>query len=190
MVTADELQIQALTSAAADDAAITSAVTDLINEVYLPAEKGLWLDDATRTDVEEVTELIRAEEIVVARLSGEIVGCVRVQQLDDDTSEFGMLAAAPGHRGVGIGRELVRFAERNSLEMGRGTMQLELLVPREWSHPSKVFLADWYGRIGYQVVRTGTIDEAYPKLAPLLATPCDFLIYLKDLKTGKERLTG
>jgi hypothetical protein len=42
------------------------------------------------------------------------------------------------------------------------------------------------GTIGYRVARTGTIDEAYPALAPLLATPCDFVIYRKDLSTAGE----
>ena len=54
-------------------------------------------------------------------------------------------------------------------------------MPRTWSHPSKVFLASWYGRIGYTIARKGTIDEAYPHLAPLLATACDFVVYHKDL---------
>jgi hypothetical protein len=35
--------------------------------------------------------------------------------------------------------------------------------------------------IGHRVTRTATIDEAYPALAPLLATPCDFVIYHKRL---------
>ena len=48
--------------------------------------------------------------------------------------------------------------------------------------PSKVFLATWYGRLGYRLVRTGIIEEAYPHLAPLLATPCDFEVYHKDLR--------
>ena len=61
-------------------------------------------------------------------------------------------------------------------------MQLELLLPREWQHPSKEFLKAWYGRIGYQLIRTTTIDEAHPHLAPLLATPCDFAIYEKPLQ--------
>jgi hypothetical protein len=68
-------------------------------------------------------------------------------------------------------------------------MQLELLVPRGWTHPvprgwthpTKVFLAAWYTRIGYRIARKGAIDEAYPALAPLLATPCDFVIYHKRL---------
>lgn len=31
------------------------------------------------------------------------------------------------------------------------------------------------------IARTGTIDEQYPEPAPLLATPCNFVIYRKDL---------
>jgi hypothetical protein len=56
-----------------------------------------------------------------------------------------------------------------------------VLVPRDWTHPVKEFLAGWYSRIGYRVVRTGSLDEAYPALVPLLATQCDFVIYHKDL---------
>jgi GNAT superfamily N-acetyltransferase len=156
-------------------------ITDLTNEVYAVAEDGLWTEDATRTTVDEVAELTRAGEMVVARLDGRVVGSVRVQHLDERTGEFGMLVADPGHRGIGIGRELIRFAERECRAAGLGTMQLELLVPRDWTHPTKEFLDAWYTRIGYRVVRTGTIDEAYPDLAPLLATPCDFLIYRKEL---------
>ena len=51
---------------------------------------------------------------------------------------------AAGHRGLGVGRELVRFAERKCGRDGLVSMQLELLVPRNWSHPVKEFLAAWY----------------------------------------------
>ena len=170
----------------ADDPRVVAEITQLVNEVYAVAEKGLWVDDAARTTLDEVAGLIRAGEITVARVDGTTVGCIRIQRLDDDTSEFGMLAAAPDQRGIGVGRRLVEFAERGSLETGRDTMQLELLVPRAWAHPAKEFLAGWYGRIGYAVTRTGTIDESYPHLAPLLATACDFVIYRKDLGMSDE----
>jgi hypothetical protein len=39
----------------------------------------------------------------------------------------------------------------------------------------------WYERTGYRHVRTGALDEAHPALAPLLATPCDYVVYRKDL---------
>ncbi len=60
-------------------------------------------------------------------------------------------------------------------------VQLELLVPRQWRHPSQEFLRAWYGRLGYRLVRTTTLDEDYPHLAPLLATACDLEIHEKPL---------
>jgi GNAT superfamily N-acetyltransferase len=180
------LEVQMLPAAASNDATLMERVTDLINEVYAVAEDGLWVEGATRTTVDEVAELTRTGQIAVARLGVLVVGCIRVQRLDEETGEFGILAADPAHRGVGVGRELVRFAERRCRAAGLRTMQLELLVPREWTHPTKEFLDGWYTRIGYRVARTGTIDEAYPALAPLLATPCDFVIYQKDLAADLE----
>jgi GNAT superfamily N-acetyltransferase len=179
--TSARLEVQLLPAAASDDAALIKRITDLINDVYAVAEDGLWVDGATRTTVDEVAELSRAGQIAVVRLRGRIVGCIRVQRLDEVAGEFGMLAVDRAHRGVGLGRELVRFAERKCRADGLRIMQLELLVPRHWTHPTKDFLDAWYTRIGYRVARTGTIDEAYPALAPLLATPCDVVIYQKDL---------
>jgi GNAT superfamily N-acetyltransferase len=164
----------------ADDA-IAADVTHLVNRVYATAEEGLWRPGTDRTTLAEVTELILLGELAVARLDGRIVGAVRIQRLDDEIGEFGMLAADPDHRGIGIGRRLVDFAERRTAERGLRTMRLELLVPQTWTHPTKKFLHDWYTRIGYRVVRMGSIEEQYPKLAPLLATPCDFVIYDKNL---------
>jgi GNAT superfamily N-acetyltransferase len=174
-----ELQIRPLP--AGDDDAV-SAVVRMINEVYAGAEKGLWADGASRTSAAEVAGLVRDGELVAAWLDGRLVGCVRVRRVDDETSEFGMLAADSRHRGVGVGRELVAFAERWSRDAGRDTMRLELLVPREWAHPDKEFLAAWYGRLGYRVIGASAVEDSHPDLAPLLATPCDFLVYQKDLR--------
>ena len=60
-------------------------------------------------------------------------------------------------------------------------MQLELLVPTTWSHPNKVFLHDWYTRLGYRPVRTTKLGESYPHLEARLATPCALAIYHKPL---------
>ncbi|HEY3708885.1 MAG TPA: GNAT family N-acetyltransferase [Amycolatopsis sp.] len=174
-------EIELLPPSAAEDEGLVGAVTALVNEVYAIAEKGLWAGQADRTTAAEVTGLVRAGEIAVARLGGRIVGSVRIHRLEDGAGEFGLLAAAPDVRGAGIGRALVRFAEQSCHAGKCAEMQLELLVPRGWTHPSKEFLAGWYGRLGYRVVATSTIEQAYPHLAPLLATPCDFLVYRKDL---------
>jgi GNAT superfamily N-acetyltransferase len=162
-------------------------ITDLVNRVYAVAEEGLWVPGAARTTIAEMAQLIADGHIAVARQDGQIVGAVRIQQLAARTGEFGMLVADPDRRGEGIGRELVAFAEETSRRRGLVVMQLELLVPREWTHPTKAFLHAWYTRIGYRPVRTAKIDESYPQLAPLLATPCDFVVYHKDLKPQGAR---
>jgi GNAT superfamily N-acetyltransferase len=184
------LDVRLLPAAASADTPLMRRIAHLANEVYAVAEEGLWAEGATRTTPDEVARLTRAGEVVVATLNGELVGCVRVQRLDGDTGEFGMLAADPAHRGIGVGRELLRFAERKCRAAGLSTMQLELLVPRGWTHPAKERLDAWYTRLGYRVARTGTIDEAYPDLAPLLATPCDFVIYRRRLDEGQADLSA
>jgi GNAT superfamily N-acetyltransferase len=161
--------------------ALVADITGLVNRVYAAAEEGLWSDDARRTTVAEMAGLGRAGQIAVAWLNRTVVGTVRVRRLDRTVGEFGMLVVEPAHRGLGIGRRLVGFAEQASRERGLSTLQLELLVPRTWTHPGKQSLHEWYTRIGYRPVRKGAIDEQYPVLAPLLATPCDFVIYHKPL---------
>jgi GNAT superfamily N-acetyltransferase len=166
---------------AADDDEFVAEVVDLVNRVYRDAERGLWQDDARRTRPAEVAAMIRDGQLVVARLDGRLVGAVQIQQLDRDLGEAGMLVASPEHRGAGIGRTLLTFAEDWGRRRGFRRMQLELLVPQTWTHPVKEFLLAWYTRVGYRHVRTGRLAEAYPELQPQLATPCDFVILHKDL---------
>jgi GNAT superfamily N-acetyltransferase len=174
-------------AAAADNRQFVADVVDLVNRVYADAEQGLWCAGAARTTASEVVTAVRAGELAVAWLDGRIVGVVRVQCLDSGEAEFGMLVASPEHRWVGIGTELVTFAERWARERGHDLLQLELLVPQTWKHPVKEFLRAWYTRIGYRPVRTGRFDEAYPALQPHLATACDFVIYHKTLGPAGSR---
>jgi GNAT superfamily N-acetyltransferase len=175
------IDVRIAPAVAAKDTALVHELAGLVNRVYAVAEEGLWADGAPRTTPTEMAELIATGQIAVARTEERIVGAVRIQQLDSSEGELGMLVSDPAHRGTGVGRELVRFAERWGREQGLDTMQLEVLVPRQWAHPSKEFLKAWYTRVGYRLVRTGQFEESYPELAPLLATPCDFVIYHKDL---------
>ena len=181
MATTGSVEIELLPPAAADDAGLTAAVTELINDVYAVAEEGLWRPGSARTTIGRVADLVRTGEMAVARMRAKLVGCVRVQMLGQGVGEFGLLAVVPGLRGTGVGRDLVRFAENSARARECDTMQLEVLVPRDWSHPSKEFLIGWYTRIGYQRKGVGAIEESYPELAPLLATPCDYVIYQKRL---------
>lgn len=129
----------------------------------------------------EVAQLIGAGQIAIATQGERIVGGVRIHDVARDVSEFGLLVAAPYQRNSGVGRSLIEFAERRSRGRGLRAIQLELLVPQGWSHPSKEFLKAWYGRRGYRITRTKNFVDAYPQLAPLLAAPCDLEIHEKPL---------
>ena len=163
------------------DVGLVETLCGLVNRVYATAEDGLWAEGTTRTTPAELARFIADGQIAVATRGGQIVGSVRLHDLSTEVSEFGMLVAAPEHRGTGVGRALLDFVERHSRERGMRAIRLELLVPRDWQHPSKEFLRALYGRSGYLIIRTGRIDDAYPHLAPLLATPCDLEIHEKPL---------
>src|SRR3954447_24770146 len=109
----------------------------MINGVYATAERGLWRDGATRTTASELAGLIAAGEIAGATIRGEIAGARRPPAVAADASEFGMLAAASPHRGTGVGRSLVGFAEESSRARGLRAVRLEPLPPRTRRHPNK-----------------------------------------------------
>ncbi|MEU8228641.1 GNAT family N-acetyltransferase [Actinoplanes sp. NPDC048967] len=173
--------IAPLPPAAADDPELIGAVTRLVNRVYQESEQGLWVDGAARTDAVEVAAMVRAGELLAAYRDDRLAGVLRLRRWDEVSSEFGMLAADPAVRGTGVGRQLVSYAEATARSRGSLVMRLELLVPRTFTLASKEFLAAWYTRLGYRLERVGRIEELYPDLAPLLATPADFRVYRKPL---------
>jgi GNAT superfamily N-acetyltransferase len=180
-MSATSTQIDVLPPAAAADATTLERLLKLINRVYAVSEEGLWRDATPRVSADELAELVRTGQIAVASRDGAVVGSIRFHDVAPGTAEFGVLVSDPEHRGTGVGRGLVEFAEHAARERGLTSMQLELLVPHTGTHPSKKFLADWYGRVGYRVIATRRFADAYPHLAPMLAVPCDLLVYEKRL---------
>ncbi|MDA3129623.1 GNAT family N-acetyltransferase [Aliibacillus thermotolerans] len=157
-------------------------ITNIVNRVYRTSENGLWKKEVVRTSMEEIREFIQHGEIAVAQTRDTIVGCVRIRQVHEETGELGMLAVDETYQGNGIGRALIHFAEKECKKENLQKIQLELLVPEEGAHPAKVALEKWYKRLGYQPVRTEMLETSYPKLAPMLAVPCKFIVFEKELK--------
>ena len=178
------IEVALLQAADSQDSRLVDLLTRVINDVYAIAERGLWQDGTTRTTASELAELIARGEIAVATRDRRIAGIVRVHDVAADTSEFGMLAAAPDQRGAGIGGALLDFAEGQSRERGLRAIQLELLVPRHWLHESKEFLKAWYGRRGYRLIRTATHRRrsSAPGAAPGHAV--HVTVYEKPLASG------
>jgi len=176
------IEIQVLSCKESTNIVEMEHITNIVNRVYAASEESLWMHGAVRTTVEEVAELTSRGEIAVARLMGQIVGCIRVREIDQETGEFGMLAVDDEYQGTGIGSELIRFAEQKCKNAQLRKMQLELLVPQEGTHPAKVILKNWYTRIGYRPIHTDSIAASYPTLARMLAIPCKFVVFEKELR--------
>jgi GNAT superfamily N-acetyltransferase len=158
----------------------------LINAVYDDAESGMWRRLGTRTTPGEVERLLRNQALILAELDGKLVGAVNVNLMNGGIGEFGMLVADPKHRGKGIGSALVARAEQWARDMACHTMRLELLTPRNWTHPSKEFLKQWYSRIGYTPQTTEPFEILHPELIPELATECDFTVWHKSLNRSSS----
>lgn len=156
-------------------------ITNIVNNAFRTSEKGIWKNEATRTTMLETVEFTSNGEIAVAWLMEQIVGCIRVQQVDQKTGGFGMLAVDNRYQGNGIASKLVHFAEQKFQYEHYCKMQLELLMPQEVSHPAKVSLENWYNRIGYQRVYIESFESSYPRLAQMLAIPCKLVVFQKEL---------
>jgi GNAT superfamily N-acetyltransferase len=173
-----------LDAGAAEDEALVGRLVEVVNAAYAVGEAGMWVAGTRRVRDEELRGLVRASEIVVARVGDRVVGCVRVHPLSETAWGFGMLAADPSARGTGVGRALVAAAEERARTAGAAEMQLELLVPTGRVQESKVRLAEWYSRAGYRVVAGRDFAEDFPELATSLAVACDYQIWRKPLSRG------
>jgi GNAT superfamily N-acetyltransferase len=180
----------------ADNDAITSRLTTLINTVYTTTESGLFGPTYARTSPLEVRKFLLAGELALAyfpsslSISGpaslpspsaeSIIGVIRITS-HAPAGEFGLFAVDPLHQGTGVGRSLIRFAEEECKKKGMEKMQCELLVPVGWEHPFKKRLQAWYERMGYAVVRREEFGREFFELAEHLVTEAELVVFEKGL---------
>jgi ribosomal protein S18 acetylase RimI-like enzyme len=179
-------EVKPLAPEEARDEVLVGELARIVNAAYAVGEAGLWVEGTTRTRPDEIAAAIRRGAMLAATAEGRVVGCAYVRALDAGTADLGLVSVAPEQWGAGLGRRLVRLAEELMRARGVATMQLELLVPKEWDHPEKDRLRGWYTRLGYRVVRTAPVEQVAAHLAPRLATPCEFLIFRKRLARNTD----
>lgn len=120
--------------------------------------------DGNRIDVESVAAIVAdpAQAVVLAERDGAPVGCVQVTAKADAAGYLGMLSVEPELQGAGLGRRLVREAERVAVDrFGARRMEMTVIVQR-------TELIDWYERLGY--VRTGE-TRPFPATDPRFGLP-------------------
>ncbi len=156
-------------------------LVSMINKVYIESEGNIWRDGHERITHQRLTEVIQNNELLLATMGDEICGCIHLEKMDTSSYKFKMLVANPKFKGKGIGSLLVNYAEEEAKSDGANMMQLELLDTTEFSHPDKVFLTNWYTRIGYQLISKHDVDVVHAGLSKLLKTGCCAKIYQKEL---------
>ncbi|OIW25355.1 hypothetical protein CONLIGDRAFT_636408 [Coniochaeta ligniaria NRRL 30616] len=179
--------------AAAQDDKLVKYITEVINRSYLETEADFWIPGFERTNEDEIRDYLRSGALALAwrgdssfeqhgDLSKDLLGCVKITMFpDEETGEFGMLACSAASRGIGVGRELLRFAEDEARRRGAKHMRLELLQGNGWRHDFKDRLEAWYGRSGYQLVRVEDVQKNWAFLKPLLAKPTVMKVFIKQL---------
>ncbi len=156
-------------------------IADIVNEVYQKSEGNIWVNEHRRTSKGQLINAIRSKEIILALKDDEFYGCIHLEKISDDAFRFKMLVANPNNKRVGVGSKLVSFAENEAKRQGASVMQLELLVPTEFEHEDKVFLTNWYTRIGYKYIDEHDVDYVHNGISKFLKTGCVAKVYEKRL---------
>ncbi|MBU1326239.1 MAG: GNAT family N-acetyltransferase [Alphaproteobacteria bacterium] len=120
--------------------------------------------DGNRIDVDSVAAIVADPDqaVVMAERDGAPVGCVQVSGKGGGLAYLGMLSVEPELQGAGLGRKLVREAERVAVgRFGADRMEMTVIVQR-------AELIAWYERLGY--VRTGE-TRPFPATDPRFGLP-------------------
>lgn len=89
----------------------------------------------------DYAEVINSRQVTVAERDGTIVGLI-VLGLDDEGFVIDNVAVHPSHRGAGLGKALLEFAEAEALRAGFDAIHL-------FTHEKMTENMEIYSRIGY-----------------------------------------
>lgn len=156
---------------------------NIIRIAYAETEKEVWGEGYVRVSREDLQKYITDDEILVALLDNEIVGGVRYYEKESGTWTFGLLGADFNHKGKGIGRALIAEVEKRAKLAGAQEMSIEVLRAIAIDTDFKVYLANWYQRLGYEYTGQTDVMSVYPnpdKWAKLV-NPSIFDCYVKQL---------
>lgn len=126
------------------------ALEQLVNSAYRgDTSKNGWtteadLLDGIRTDGENLIEMMRESDARFLKCissGNELLGCVYVKKMDNKMY-LGMLTVSPFQQGNGIGKQLLKAAEKHALDQGCERMEMTVITDR-------TELIRWYERHGY-----------------------------------------
>lgn len=166
-----------------DDIHLAQDITDLVNKIYLDAERNMYKANSTRIAQAVVETYIKEGLLGIAFTDGKLSGVIKTKEMKEKpgTFNFGMFAVDYDFRGDGIGQKLVDYVEGVAKEHGATHMQLEILRPLNFEDVDKERLKKWYTKIGYKFQEGILFQDVYPQHFHKFKTDVIFDVYLKKL---------
>jgi ribosomal protein S18 acetylase RimI-like enzyme len=121
------------------DAADVLAVATLVNAAYGHYVERIGFFPRPMRD--DYTQVIRSSQVTVAESRGTIVGVI-VLDVNDEGFVIDNVAVDPSHRGKGVGKALLEFAEVEARRAGFDSIYL-------YTHEKMTENIALYSRIGY-----------------------------------------
>ena len=120
--------------------AFIKSLTELINQVYVDAEQGLWRRPTQRMSEEELKGLLSSQQIILAEQDDVVMGSVRVRNMGSGIGSLVRRSCRLPRTNVGgaLVKAAEEWAQTQVQTMRRNSS------PVSWEHPVKAFLEAWY----------------------------------------------
>jgi ribosomal protein S18 acetylase RimI-like enzyme len=160
-----------------------TAISELVNSAYRgESSRAGWTTEAdyidgTRTDASLIREVIEklGHRILLLFEEHELIGCVQIHK-EGERLYLGMLTVKPSLQNKGIGKIILKAAEKEAIHLGCVFVYMNVLSGRKE-------LIDWYLRHGYYDTgkrKPFSFDD--PRLGQP-KHPLEFIILEKKLTT-------
>ncbi len=80
-----------------------------------------------RLDVDSISEKAHEEKLYIAWHKTQLIGCVFIRE-QQDLMYVGKLAIKPGYQGLGIGKQLMAYAENYAKNCGFSELELQVRI--------------------------------------------------------------
>jgi ribosomal protein S18 acetylase RimI-like enzyme len=121
-------------------AADAAAVAGLVRDAYAHYVARLGMTPRPMTD--DYDEVIRTRQVAIAERADGVIAGVIVLGVDDEGFVVDNVAVHPDHRGAGVGRALLEFAEAEARRQHFDSIYL-------YTHEGMIENIALYSRIGY-----------------------------------------
>lgn len=171
--------IRFLTKEDSENADLIHKLVDQINLNYTLTEAEFWKEGVLRTQAPEFIQEILNYHVIAYLDQGEIVGSMNFQ-IRGETAKFSMLSVNGAQHGKGIGNALYQFMEDFLIRENVQSIQLELLVPRNYISSNKNWIFEWYQKKGFKKGKTYRTEDLYFFPSHNLKIESDFIEMTKD----------